>query len=281
MSRDSQESVPRTPDSSLDSFEFEESQRFYSRLQRSSLLEERKSKLWEIESGGFLGRVFREVERSCGPDIDTAIDFGGGSGMNLALLQSRMRIRRSVSFDIVTPVDPIKGIEYVSGHRRHLETQVSPGSVDLILAIEIIEHVFDTDSMIRLCKRLLKPGGVLVITTPNLSSAVNRLSLLLGWQPADTEVSTIAKFGYPGAVLGKVVGHIRVFTFASLLEFLRFCGLDIQKAFTMPRQRDPLTTDSCARESLLYRRVDQIASRLGGSLGSRTVVLARTPPVIR
>ena len=54
---------------------------------------------------------------------------------------------------------------------------------DLVFAGEIIEHVVDTDLFLDECKRILKKNGYLLLTTPNLSSWINRIRLLLGRQP--------------------------------------------------------------------------------------------------
>ncbi len=41
------------------------------------------------------------------------------------------------------------------------------GSFDLIVAMEVIEHLKDWSSMLMECRRLLAPGGQLIISTPN------------------------------------------------------------------------------------------------------------------
>lgn len=57
------------------------------------------------------------------------------------------------------------------------------GSFDLIFAGEVIEHLVDTDFFLRECARCLRPGGHLLITTPNLASWENRFRLALGRYP--------------------------------------------------------------------------------------------------
>ena len=54
---------------------------------------------------------------------------------------------------------------------------------DVIIASEIIEHVFDTDFFIEELKRILKPNGRIIITTPNMHFAANRLLFLMGKFP--------------------------------------------------------------------------------------------------
>lgn len=52
---------------------------------------------------------------------------------------------------------------------------------DLLFAGEVIEHVLDTDLFVSRCFQTLRPGGYLLLTTPNLSSLAN----LRYWFQAD------------------------------------------------------------------------------------------------
>lgn len=81
---------------------------------------------------------------------------------------------------------------------------------DAVFAGEIIEHIFDTDWFLKRIKRILKPKGNLIITTPNLATLGRRLLLLSGKNPL-IEVS----------LNGDAAGHIRYFvkeTLTALLE---------------------------------------------------------------
>lgn len=52
------------------------------------------------------------------------------------------------------------------------------GSFDAVLGIEVIEHVENQWSYVRQLHRLLKPGGVMLITTPNVTSWLSRATFL-------------------------------------------------------------------------------------------------------
>jgi SAM-dependent methyltransferase len=54
---------------------------------------------------------------------------------------------------------------------------------DLVFAGEVIEHLVDTDGFLSELHRCCKPGGHLLLTTPNLASFENRVRLLLGMYP--------------------------------------------------------------------------------------------------
>ena len=104
-------------------------------------------------------------------------------------------------------------------------------SFDVIHANQVIEHVQDTDCFMREVRRLLRPDGYALISTNNLSSWHNILSLVLGWQPTPCQVSDRVSVGNP-LNLSNGVGHdywgpahLRIFTGRALTELARFHGL--------------------------------------------------------
>ncbi len=100
---------------------------------------------------------------------------------------------------------------------------------DGVYCSEVIEHLFNPDFAVEEFKRVLKPSGKILLSTPNLASWYNRLLLPLGVQPVGTEVSTMRILGRGTKALGqgnRPVGHIRVFTFRAFIDFLNLHGLN-------------------------------------------------------
>jgi len=86
-----------------------------------------------------------------------------------------------------------------------------PESFDLIVAGELIEHLIDQESFLRECYRLLRPGGRLVLTTPNLSFSINRLLILFGREPMFVSAPY----------------HLHFHTRSSLTRLVKEAGLEI------------------------------------------------------
>ncbi|HEV8584861.1 MAG TPA: class I SAM-dependent methyltransferase [Methylomirabilota bacterium] len=91
------------------------------------------------------------------------------------------------------------------------------GAFDAVIAAEVIEHVVDTDRLLAEMARVLRPGGVLVVTTPNLASLENRLRLLLGRYPMWMDV------GVAGT------GHLRYYTPRMLRHQLGAHGFRVER----------------------------------------------------
>lgn len=88
-------------------------------------------------------------------------------------------------------------------------------SFDLIFAGEVIEHLVDTDGFMRELRRCLRPGGAVLITTPNLVSFENRLRILLGIYPI------WVNYNLAGS------GHVRAYTARVLKKQLLEHGFQV------------------------------------------------------
>lgn len=98
-------------------------------------------------------------------------------------------------------------------------------SFDCVFCGYIIEHLYSPDHMMEEARRVLKPGGKIIVTTANLASWFNRLSLLFGYQPIFSDVSLKYSFGH----LWKLapMGHLRLYTYRSLRQMVEIFGFKI------------------------------------------------------
>ena len=60
---------------------------------------------------------------------------------------------------------------------------VKSESYGLVVAGEIIEHLYDTQFVLREINRVLKKDGILILSVPNICSMRNRAKVLLGFLP--------------------------------------------------------------------------------------------------
>ena len=101
-------------------------------------------------------------------------------------------------------------------------------SVDALHSNQVIEHLAETDHFMREIRRVLKPNGYAVVSTNNLASWHNVLSLVLGWQPLPCHVSDDAVVGNPLALEelrygDRIHRHLRIFTGRALRGLAESC----------------------------------------------------------
>jgi len=88
---------------------------------------------------------------------------------------------------------------------------------DTVLMIAVIEHVFDPTAVLQKLRRVLKPGGVLIVDTPNIAKWTRRLKLLTGYFPSTASLDE-GFLHYDGKTQTDLhdEGHLHYFTFRSL-----------------------------------------------------------------
>ena len=134
------------------------------------------------QPAGLLGRTVARVKRSrLGHALgyvmylqDQApgrvLEVGCGSGSRLAELRDRGWEVQGVEPDeaAVAVAREHYKVPVVAGMLE--EGTFPPGSFDAVVMTHVIEHVADPIPLLRVCRSLLRPGGRVVITCPNLDS---------------------------------------------------------------------------------------------------------------
>jgi len=149
----------------------------------------------------------------------TCVDFGCGDGHaygNWVAQQVDAYIGFDVSEVAVTEAQRL-GLDarVLTGTRMPLED----GSVDLVLSIEVLEHLFSPRAALEEARRVLRPGGRLLITVPNVAYWRRRLDLALfgRWNPLGDDRSVEEPWRDP---------HIRFFNIGSLTRLLQLTGFE-------------------------------------------------------
>ncbi len=200
---------------------------------------------------GYLERNFRETEEENRGAILRAlsprpggllVDLGCGDGLFTAEVGRAAGVERVVGLEFVDSIaDRAKaaGVEVRVADLAEV-LPLDTASVDVVHSNQVIEHLPGTDHFMAEIARVLKPDGYAVVSTNNLASWHNIVSLIMGWQPFPSHVSDSVYLGNPlnfapgPTGMGEMPGqtHQRVFTGRALAELGEHHGLvaDLQWA---------------------------------------------------
>jgi SAM-dependent methyltransferase len=135
----------------------------------------------------------------------TVLEIGCGEGYGTSLLAHAARTVLALDYDAATVAHA--SAEYPGARfvRANLAALPLPsGALETVVSFQVIEHVWDHPQFIGECLRVLRPGGTLLVTTPN------RLTFS------------------PGLNVPVNPFHTKEFTAQELVELVRGCGFTVE-----------------------------------------------------
>jgi 2-polyprenyl-3-methyl-5-hydroxy-6-metoxy-1,4-benzoquinol methylase len=149
------------------------------------------------------------------------LDVGCATGENGRYLEERKGCRvTGVELDPAMAEEASRKISKVvvaDLNERALRDVIADASFDVILLGDVIEHLVDPWSTLADAKGVLREGGRIVISVPNVChySTILSLIVLRRWPYRDRGIHDRS--------------HLRFFTRKNLLEMYRSCGLEIER----------------------------------------------------
>ena len=159
------------------------------------------------------------------------------------------------------------GIQLVLQDLESTPYSFADESFDVVLLTEVLEHLREYPARVLIeARRLLRPGGILLVTTPNAASIPQRVRLALGrsvYSPLDDWI-----FGLPHA------RHAREYTVRELGDLLGHAGFD---SVSIEAHHFHLTSGRQGPPARAIKHSIDKLGRLRPSLGANLAVVARRP----
>lgn len=113
-------------------------------------------------------RKVRELCERFGIRQDTLLEVGAGFGTFCEELRKTGAFRRIIGVEPTPELAQTcraRGIEVIEAR---IEDAVIPEPADVVVSFEVIEHLFCPRDFLKKCFELIRPGGVLMLTCPNV-----------------------------------------------------------------------------------------------------------------
>ncbi len=184
-------------------------------------------------------KVLKTLDEILPSKREKMMDLGCGYGGLAKLMGDSFGFKEVHGIDLNTQRLSIAQKKGLKVHNFNLEKDTFPfpdNSFELITSHGVLEHSTFYDNMIKETHRVLKDGGTFLLSAPNLASWVNRIILLLGYQPRNLEVSRNKVVGVHGMYRGLYdemvpVTHISSCTLGAIKELLSYYGFKVQKTW--------------------------------------------------
>ncbi len=156
-----------------------------------------------------------------------ALEVGPGAGIYLPVLAALADtvVASDVQADFLEHAEGLRaehpGLELVADDIT--ASELGEGSFDLILCSEVIEHISDSPAALRSMHRLLRPGGRLVISTPQRYSPLE-LAARVATRPGIVE---LVRLVYREPILE--LGHVNLLTRRQAERQLVGAGFEIEE----------------------------------------------------
>lgn len=173
--------------------------------------------------------IFDAIRRHGSPQSGRALEIGPGSGIYLPELSRHFHA--VVAADIEDAY--LKNARTLIAHHPNLEVLVDDitssrlpsHSFDLVLCTEVVEHIHESRKALAEMHRLLKTGGVLILSTPQRYSPLE-LTARIAFLPG---VISLVRMVYREPILE--TGHINLMTTSTIRSQLIDSGFEISETF--------------------------------------------------
>jgi SAM-dependent methyltransferase len=174
--------------------------------------------MYSGKSEGYFENPRTEIAPLLPRRVDRVLDLGCGSGATMKWLRGQRDLRYAVGIELFPEVAERATSVFDLLLTGDIETMTLPtGHFDLIIALDVLEHLVDPWSAVRRLQSILSPGGAIIVSLPNIGHYSVSVPLVLRgrWNYAED------------GLLDRT--HLRFFTAETAIDLLTSSGLAVDK----------------------------------------------------
>lgn len=194
------------------------------------------------------------------------VGCGEGRGIDLVL----PLVKSYTAIDKIEPIIEKLRSKYPTG--KFYSGNIPPlapfadNSFDCIITFQVIEHIQDDDYFVKELHRVLKPGGKLLMTTPNRPMSLTRNPWHIREYTGD-ELATLCKKYFSNVEMLGITGNQKVMEYheqnrASVKKFTRWDILDLQHRLPASILRVPYEIMNRMNRNKLKKASDGLVSSI-------------------
>lgn len=172
----------------------------------------------EDQPDAYYSFVRRDIEPLLPERAERVLEVGCGNGGTLAWLKSAGRVAWTAGIEICPEAAAVARQRVDELHEGDVDREIgnfAPASIDLILCLDVLEHLVDPWLTLRRLQPLLRPGARLIVSLPNVRHHSVLLPLLCSgsWRYARAGIMDRT--------------HLRFFSRETALELLEQADLQL------------------------------------------------------
>ena len=181
----------------------------------------------------FINRLILDYAKT--HDILYILDVGCGNGENTKIILKDLNNYHLYGLDMVDVCEN-KLLKYKKIDLESNKFPFESNKFDIVYSNQVIEHILNKDKLISECHRVLKNGGLFIISTENIASFDNLISLLFGQEPITQHTGNkfMTSFFFSPHFMEKVTegnkfAHKNVCSYFGLIRLVKLNGFSAVK----------------------------------------------------
>lgn len=175
---------------------------------------------YSLKTEDYFAHARREILPLLPRHASRALEVGCGAGHTLSLLKQQGLCDWACGIEIspTAAEQAVKRLDrVVQGNIEAMDLPVEPESIDLLLCLDVLEHLIDPWGTLERLSTLLSKDGILIASVPNVRHYRVLMPLLMRgrWDYLDS------------GILDR--SHLRFFTRGTAIELIESAGLSVEE----------------------------------------------------